>query len=124
MANILLVEDEENLRSMLRIVLEDAGHEVAEAGNGKEVVEIYRRRPPDLLITDIIMPDEEGIETIIKVRKNFPHAKIIAMSGGGRTGTPNYLDLARKLGANHILAKPFSNRDFLSGIEMVLRHEQ
>ena len=121
MAHILLVEDEEQLRSMLRFVLESAGHEVEEAGNGKEAIESYRSRPADLLVTDIVMPEKEGIETIIQLRKSYPKVKVIAMSGGGRTGDLNYLELARKLGANHVLAKPFSNSEFLAAVNLVLQ---
>ena len=124
MAQILLVEDEEQLRSMLRIVLEDAGHEVEEAGNGKEAEDSYRRRSAELLITDIVMPGEEGIETIIKFRNSFPDVKIIAMSGGGRTDAQNYLDLAKRLGADHTLAKPFSNGDLLTSVNLALQHEE
>lgn len=123
MAKILLVEDEEQLRSMLRFVLEDAGHEVEEAGNGKEAEDSYRCRSAELLITDIIMPGEEGIETIIKFRKSHPNTKIIAMSGGGRTDAQNYLDLARRLGADHTLAKPFSNGDLLTLVNTLLQPE-
>jgi CheY-like chemotaxis protein len=120
MANILLVEDEEQLRSMLRIVLKSAGHAVEEAGNGREALELYSKSPADLIVTDIVMPDKEGIETIITLRESYPDVKIIAMSGGGRTGAQNYLELAKKLGANHVLAKPFSPGDFLDVVNMVL----
>ena len=71
MAKILLVEDDTQLRSMVRTVLEDAGHEVEVAGNGKEAIRSYQRRPTDLLITDIIMPEEEGLETIIKSHGSY-----------------------------------------------------
>ena len=121
MANILLVEDEEQLRSMLRIVLENAEHEVREAGNGKEALESYGRHPVDLMVTDIVMPDKEGIETIMKVRDSYPHVKIIAMSGGGRTGAQNFLELAKKFGADYILAKPFSNKELLDGVHLLLQ---
>jgi DNA-binding response OmpR family regulator len=120
MASILLVEDDEQLRSMLRIVLDRAGHEVQEAGNGKEALEIYNRRPTDLIVTDIVMPDKEGLETIMEFRRSYPDVKIIAMSGGGRTGAQNYLQLAKKLGADHILTKPFSNQEILDGIHIVV----
>ena len=120
MASILLVEDDEQLRSMLRIVLDRAGHEVQEAGNGKEALEIYNRRPTDLIVTDIVMPDKEGLETILEFRRIYPDVKIIAMSGGGRTGAQNYLQLAKKLGADYILTKPFSNQEILDGIHIVV----
>jgi CheY-like chemotaxis protein len=119
MAKILLVEDEEQLRSMLKLVLLDAGHEVEEAGDGTQAYESYSQRPADLLLTDIIMPEKEGLETIMKFRKSYPDLKIIAMSGGGRTAV-NYLDVAKRLGARHVLAKPFSNKELLQAVQMVL----
>jgi DNA-binding NtrC family response regulator len=124
MAKILLVEDDTQLRSMLRTVLEDAGHEVEVAGNGKEAIRSYQRRPTDLLITDIIMPEEEGLEAIIKFHGSYPSAKIIAMSGGGFGAAQDYLFTAKLLGANHTLAKPFSNSDLLAGVKRCLGSER
>ena len=124
MASILLVEDDEQLRPLLRLVLERGGHQVQEAGNGKEALEIYLRHPTDLVVTDLVMPDKEGLETILELRRIYPDVKIIAMSGGGRTGGgKNYLELARKFGAAHILTKPFSNQEILEGIQMVVTPE-
>lgn len=123
MASILLVEDDEQLRPMLKLVLERVGHEVQEAGNGIEALEIYRRHPTDLVVTDLVMPDKEGLEIIMELRRTYPDVKIIAMSGGGRTGVQNYLELAKKLGADHILTKPFSNQEILDGIQMVVPPE-
>jgi CheY-like chemotaxis protein len=120
MAKILLVEDDQQLRALLKLVLEDAGHDVEEASNGREAVACYERHPAALVVTDIVMPDDEGLGTIIKLRRSHPDVKIIAMSGGGRAGAQHYLELARKLGANHTLAKPFSNSEFLDGIDGVL----
>ncbi len=124
MASILLVEDDEQLRPLLRLVLERGGHQVQEAGNGKEALEIYLRHPADLVLTDLVMPDKEGLETILELRRIYPDVKIIAMSGGGRTGGgKSYLELARKFGADHILTKPFSNQEILEGIQMVVAPE-
>lgn len=120
MASILLVEDDIQLRSMLKIVLDRAGHEVQEAGNGKEALELYSTSPSDLIVTDLVMPDKEGLETILEFRRSYPNVKIIAMSGGGRTGAQNYLELAKKFGADHILTKPFSNKEILDGIQIVV----
>src|SRR5687767_14027836 len=101
MASILLVEDDEQLRPMLKLVLERGGHQVQEAGNGKEALKIYLRHPTDLVVTDLVMPDKEGLETILELRRIYPDVKIIAMSGGGRTGGgQGYLELARKFGAD------------------------
>ena len=120
MASILLVEDDIQLRSMLKIVLDRAGHEVQEAGNGKEALELYTKSPADLIVTDLVMPDKEGLETIMEFRRSYPDVKIIAMSGGGRTGAQNYLDLAKKFGADYIVTKPFSNKEILDGIQIVV----
>ena len=120
MANILLVEDEEQLRSMLKIVLEGAGHTVQEAGDGKEALESYVRHPADLMVTDIVMPNKEGIETILEFRRNHPSLRIIAMSGGGRNSAQDYLKLAKSFGADYVLTKPFSNQAILDVVKTVL----
>ena len=121
MAKILLVDDEKLLRSMLRTVLETEGHEVEEALDGKEAIEKHRSCPADLLVTDIVMPGQEGIETIMQFRKKYPDVTIIAMSGGGRNGWQSYLDMAKQLGATRTLAKPFSIEDFLAAVQAVLK---
>lgn len=121
MAKILIVDDEEQLRDVLKTVLQDEGHEVVEADNGNAAMEQFRQTPTELIITDIVMPDKEGLETIIDFRRTYPHVKIIAMSGGGRTSPQDYLDMAKKLGAAEVIAKPFSIDDFLKCVEMVLK---
>lgn len=121
MTNILLVEDEDQLRSMLRIVLENSGYRVQEAANGKIALDAFTLSPADLVITDLIMPDKEGIELIREVRRSSPAVKIIAMSGGGRINPrDDYLKLAKKFGADYVIAKPFSNREMLDRVKMVL----
>lgn len=120
MANILLVEDEDQLRSMLKEVLQNAGHDVREAENGKIAMNVFAQRPADLVITDLIMPEKEGLEIIRELKRGNSDTKIIAISGGGRNDAQDYLELARRFGADHILAKPFSNREFLDVIDKVL----
>jgi DNA-binding response OmpR family regulator len=120
MPNILLVDDDEQLRSMLKIVLTRAGHEVQEACNGNEALKFQGKHPADLMITDIIMPDREGLDTIREVRRNNTDIKIIAMSGGGRNTSFDYLTLAKKMGADYVLAKPFSNQEILRVVQLVL----
>ena len=122
MASILLVDDDEQLRPMLKMVLERAGHVVSEAGNGREALASYSREQTELVVTDLVMPDKEGLEMIMELRRSYPGLKIIAMSGGGRTGAKNYLELAVKFGANHILNKPFTNQDLLNGVKMLVSH--
>src|SRR5688572_11536935 len=120
MASILLVDDDEQLRLMLKMVLEHAGHVVNEACNGKEALMSYSRQQTELVVTDLVMPHKEGLETIMELRRTYPDLKIIAMSGGGRTGAQNYLELAMKFGANHILNKPFSNHELLDGVKLLI----
>ncbi|MCH8809524.1 MAG: response regulator, partial [Proteobacteria bacterium] len=91
MARILIIDDEDELRSMLRQMLEQAGHEVTEAVNGAEGIRLYEQDRPDLIITDIIMPEKEGVETIIALRRADPDLPIIAISGGGRLDATDFL---------------------------------
>ncbi len=116
MARILVIDDEDELRTMLRQMLEHAGHEVSEAVNGAVGIEIYERDKPDLIITDIIMPEKEGVETIIALRRANPELPIIAISGGGRLDATDFLSMAKKLGARHTLTKPFRRDQLLEAV--------
>src|SRR6476660_8930286 len=116
MASILLVDDDEQFRTMLSVVLRRAGYEVQVAIDGIEASSFYRNHPTDLIITDLIMPEKDGLEIIRELRKEYPQAKIIAMSGGGRTGTANYLKVARAFGAQQMLEKPFPHQEMLDAI--------
>lgn len=120
MATILLVEDDEQMRSMLKIVLERAGYAVQVAKNGKEALGIYSAHPSDLVITDIVMPDTDGLELIMDIQRSRSDVKIIAMTGGRMISVQDYLGMAKSLGAHHILAKPFSNQQMLQSIELAL----
>ena len=120
MASILLVDDDEQLRTMLSVVLRRAGYEVRVAIDGIEASNFYRSHPTDLIITDLIMPEKEGLEMIRELRKDYPQVKIIAMSGGGRTGTMNCLEVARAFGAQQVLEKPFPHQEMLEAIRRVL----
>ena len=106
MARILVVDDVELERFVIRQYLESAGHQVAEAGNGVEAIAAQFSDPFDLIITDIVMPEKEGVETIIELKRAYPTLKIIAISSGGRNKNPEYLKLAEQSGADKILAKP------------------
>jgi CheY-like chemotaxis protein len=116
MAKILLVDDNPGLLAMQRGLLERGGHVVTTATNGKEAVERAQRESFELLITDLVMPEKEGIETIIELHRKFPAMKIIAISGGGRINAKDYLDLAGKLGASKTFSKPFSGKDLLAAV--------
>ena len=120
MTSILLVDDDEQLRNMLSKVLRRAGYEVRLACDGIEATKSYRCQPADLIITDLIMPEKEGLEMIREFRRDHPQARIIAMSGGGRTGHINCLEVARALGAQSVLEKPFSHQQVLEAVREVL----
>jgi two-component system, chemotaxis family, chemotaxis protein CheY len=122
MATILLVEDDEAVRNILHKTLVAAGHDVEDAANGDLAVAAFRRQPRDLVITDLVMPEKDGLETIMELRRLNPTTKIIAISGGGRTlGLGQlYLDTARTFGAGRILAKPFTSTALLTAVSEVL----
>jgi DNA-binding response OmpR family regulator len=117
MADILVIDDEDALRRLLARILTTAGHTVRQARDGREGLIQFRNRRPDLVITDIVMPDQEGIETIIELRRDAPDVPILAISGGGG-GV--YLRLAEGVGATEALAKPFSADDLLAAVAMLL----
>lgn len=114
---VLVIEDEAALRQTIRRMLESAGHEVVEAENGRTGLEIFRKNSLDVVITDIIMPNKEGIETIRDIRALNPDIRIVAISGGGRTKNFDFLRIAGKLGANATLAKPFQRQQLLATLE-------
>ena len=121
MANLLIIDDEELVRLTLRQMLEEAGHAVAEAADGAEGITLYKECSADLVVTDIIMPNKEGIETIMELRNHDPAVKIIAISGGGRLRNLDFLNVAGKFGATRMLAKPFEDEEFLEAVEDCLR---
>jgi DNA-binding NtrC family response regulator len=110
MALILVIDDDDSTRGMLRRLMERDGHEVVDAPNGKLGLRLYQERRADVVITDILMPEKEGIATILDLRKLFPDAKIIAISGQGRQGRLDYLDVAEELGAVASFVKPIDTR--------------
>ena len=106
-AHILLIEDDPDVLHAIEILLSNLGYKVETARNGREGLKKFRANAPDLVLTDIIMPEVEGIETIIAMRQLRPDAKIVAMSGGGPMNRESLLDMTVKLGATRSLAKPF-----------------
>ena len=120
MARILVIDDDLQVRKLLQSLLTRAGHEVALASDGKEGLDTYRRRPADLVITDLIMPEKEGIEMILDIRKDDPGVKVIAISGGARIAPENYLRMAESLGAGRTFSKPVDRKALLGAIEEML----
>lgn len=117
---ILIIDDDNQVRGMLRQTLERAGYDVLDAPNGKEGIKLYRQDPADLVITDLIMPEKEGIETIIELRRDFPAVKIIAISGGGRNDPEEYLHMAKTLGAQRTFTKPFERKELLEAVRELI----
>jgi len=121
MARILIIDDEPQIRSMLKLMLERDGYEVVEAPDGIEGIRVYRQNPTDLIITDLIMPNKDGIGMIIDLKKEFPEVKIIAMSGGGLNKPDGYLMGAKKLGAACTLTKPIDREEMLRAVKDILK---
>lgn len=118
--SILVIDDDETIRVLLRTILERAGYRVVDSPDGNKGIRRYQESPTDLVITDLIMPGKEGIETIRELRKKFPHVKIIAVSGGGRIGPESYLKMAKGVGALRTLRKPFDRMALLKTVEEVM----
>ena len=117
MPSVLVVDDQDQVRQLIRETLEQAGYEVEEACDGKEGLDRYRVRSTDLVIMDILMPDQDGLETIMTLRQEFPDSRIIAMTGGSdMVGIPNFLDVAKMLGARRTLQKPFELKVLLDAV--------
>lgn len=119
-ARILIIDDEVQIREMLGQMLSREGYEVVHAPNGKEGMKACREQHIDLIITDIIMPEKDGIEMILELRHDFPGLKVIAISGGGRLGPDGYLEMAKKLGAHKTFFKPFNRKEILEAVRELL----
>jgi DNA-binding response OmpR family regulator len=120
MARILLIEDNDALRTMLAEVLALAGHTVVEAGNGRNGLDLFRQAGADLVITDLVMPEIEGLEVVRQLRNAHAPVNVIAISGGGRAPAAVYLEAARLLGAARVLHKPFTTAVLLAAIDELL----
>jgi len=119
-ARILIIDDEASIRRPLQVILERAGHEVVSAANGSEAVRLWRHRAGDMVITDIHMPEKNGLEAIIELRQIAPQVRILAMSGGDLNARVDVLGDAALLGAVHTISKPFTLGEMLGAVERVL----
>ncbi len=117
MVKVLIIEDEKAVRELVGRMLESRNHTMIEASDGIQGLQAYQAEKPDVVVTDIIMPNADGLEVIRKIMQWEPEAKIIAISGGGRVEERTYLNYAKKFGARAILAKPFEPDELLSLIE-------
>ncbi len=119
-SRILIIEDDAEVRELLGTLLSRDGHEISSAADGIEGIHAFRTDPADLIITDLVMPGKEGLETIVDLRREFPDLKIIAISGGGLDGQNNYLNAARLCGATLTFRKPFKNQELLDAVNGLL----
>jgi len=120
MKRILIIDDDHHILLMMKKKLERVGFEIDLASNGKEGLDLISKVPFDLVITDIIMPEKEGLETIREMKRIQPEFKIIAMSGGGKISADNYLETAKIFGALKILEKPFTKKQLVTAVQDVL----
>ena len=120
MATILVVDDDALVRESIRRVLEKSGHTVTEAPDGKVALRHFAGNPTELVVSDVYMPDMDGIEFLMRLREAFPEVKTLMISGGGKLSSENVLDAASLLGADRVLDKPFSLEELQEAVEAVL----
>jgi CheY-like chemotaxis protein len=120
MTTILLVDDDDLSRGAVHKMLERSGYTVHSTGIGQEALARYRQEPSDLVITDLIMPETDGLEMIQELRRTNPGVRILAISGGGRVDAEEYLSVARKFGAVEVLSKPFTGQELKRAVEAAL----
>ena len=122
MMRILIIDDDEQIRVLLQKMMEWAGYDVRVAENGKIAMQMLSELPVDLVITDLIMPEQEGLETISWLKKEHAGVKIIAISGGGRIGPEAYLPAAWELGADKVFTKPFDVQEIVTSVHELLEN--
>ncbi|EXJ16430.1 response regulator transcription factor [Imhoffiella purpurea] len=120
MAKLILIDDEDLVRYSLAKVLRKAGHEVIEAENGSHLMSTLEHESPDLIITDLIMPEQDGLGVLFDLRQAGSDIPVIAISGGGRLVDESFLDVALDMGAKAVLEKPFTNERLLAEIDRLL----
>ena len=122
MPRILLIDDNETFRASVRAMLEHAGYDVVEAGDGREALHKYSERAADLIVTDMVMPGMNGMETMLELWRDFPQARFIAMSGSAHAFNTEFnLECAREFGALHTFTKPIERGPFLEAVAQALR---
>jgi len=105
---IMIVDDDPIIRAICRSSFEESGYTVLEAENGERAVTLLKTHNADVVFLDILMPDKDGLETLLEIRRSRPQARVYAMSGGGRRGSYNYLEIAKRFGATDVVKKPFT----------------
>jgi len=123
MARILVIDDDSQVLDMLQKALQRAGYDVMATSRALEAMPLFKKETADLLITDIFMPEQEGLGTIREFRREVPDLKIIAISGGGTDGSLEYLQTAKLFGADRTLAKPFARKEMLEAVGELLENK-
>lgn len=119
-ARVLIADDNAEMREVLRLMLEREGYEVEEAPNGEVALQRFREKPADVVVTDILMPEKDGIQTIMELWRDYPNVKVIAISGSGGAETETHLQYARLFGAMKTFPKPVSRHELILAIEELL----
>ncbi len=122
MPRILVIDDDDVIRALFGETMEEAGYEVDLARNGVDGIRLFREKSPDLVITDLFMPEKDGIETIVELRRDFPDTKIIAVSGRHMAGG-KYLEISQTLGADRVLLKPVKVDELLYAVKELIREK-
>ncbi len=120
MTNILVIDDDDQVRRLLGAILRRKGYAVAEADDGYAGIKHCRGNQVDLVITDILMPEHDGIELLLQIKKTVPHIKVVVISGAVESAEFNYLDVARRLGADRTVRKPFEPAEVLGAVQELL----
>jgi len=120
MARILVIDDDNQVRTLMAELLQKEGHDVIDANNGEEGLHLFRKNPTELVITDIVMPQKEGIEVIRELLRDYPEIKIIAVTGY----ESSYLKIAKALGVKYTFRKPFNNRKFIQTVNLIINKDK
>lgn len=120
MTRVLVIEDDELARESVTLMLEEHGYEVAMAGDGDVGLQMFDAEPYDLVVTDLVMPAVNGMDVLTKIKQEHPETRVIVISGGGRLTPVSYLDVAKKLGADDVLSKPFTATELATSAAVVL----
>jgi CheY-like chemotaxis protein len=121
MHTVLIIDDHRPFLEMMSQVIRREGYDVMEAMDGVEGLRLCRKQPPDVVVTDILMPEKDGLEAIREFKRDYPSVKIIAISGGGSNVQIDYLPLAKKMGADSVLRKPIEPADMIDALREVLK---
>lgn len=119
MADIMVIDDDTQALALIRNMLETAGHSVTAVSSGGIALKTFNSFQTDIVVTDIVMPDIDGLEVIVQIKKNNPSTKVIAVSGGGRVVRADFLSMAKSVGADVILRKPFTQEDLLTAVDTI-----